>query len=70
MSKPNFWHPIAERLTEKGWSWRHVTLRPRAKKNLHVVEAHNDEGVTHAAVATSVGPAFVALEQSIQSAGE
>jgi len=63
------WQNIAERLAESGWSWRHVTLANRATPDLHVAEARNEDGHLHAAVADSVGPAFTALEQSIQSVG-
>ena len=66
MNQPSDWRAIAERLAESGWSWRHVTLKGRATPDLHVAEARNDEGHTHAAVADSVAPAFAALEESVQ----
>jgi hypothetical protein len=62
------WQKVAERLAESGWSWRHVTLSNRATPDLHVAEAWNGEGQTHAAVADSVAPAFSALEESIRAA--
>ena len=61
------WHRIAEKLCELGWSWQHVRLDDRVGRCLHVAEAHNEDGETHAAVAESVGTAFVALDYSINS---
>lgn len=63
------WQKIAERLAESGWSWQHTELTDRVGRDVHVVEAHNDHGQTHAAVAASVGPGFVAVESSIKAAG-
>ena len=60
------WHKIAEKLTEAGWSWQHSHVK-ESGLNVHVVEVHNEKGITHAAVAKAVGPAFTAVEQSIQS---
>ena len=62
------WQHIAERLAETGRSWQHVKLSDRAGRNAHVAESHNDNGQTHVAVADSVMPAFLALEQSIKAA--
>ena len=62
--------PIAERLAESGWSWQHVRLDDRVGRSQHVAEAHNEDGETHAAVAESVGSAFVALEESITGVGK
>ena len=59
------WQTIAERLAESGWSWRHFALATRAKGNLHVAEARNDDGHTHVVAASSVQSAFTALEQSV-----
>jgi len=64
------WQSIAEKLSESGWSWRHVTFLNRAASDVHVVEARDDEGHVHAVVAESVEPAFVALEESIKAAGK
>ena len=61
------WQRIAERLAEAGWSWQHVKLSDRVGRSQHVAEAHNEDGETHAVVAKSVGPAFVALERSVKS---
>jgi len=70
MKRSSGWQLIAERLAESGWSWQHVTLSRRANPNLHVAEARNEEGHTHAVVADSIAPAFTALEESIQAAGQ
>lgn len=64
------WQEIAERLAENGWSWRHETGAGRTKPGLHLAEAENAEGERHLVVAESAGPAFVALEESIQSAAQ
>jgi hypothetical protein len=64
------WQSIAQRLAESGWSWQHVKLSNRATPDLHVAEAHNEDGQTHAAVAGSIGPAFAALDESIQTASK
>jgi len=70
MKSDTRWQRIAERLAESGWSWRHVHLEDRVGRGRHVVEAHNDDGLTHAVVADSVNPAFVALEHSVKSASK
>jgi hypothetical protein len=70
MKSSSHWQHIAERLAESGWSWKHSKLSRREKHNLHVAEARNDDGHTHAVVAESIKPAFAVLEQSIQSIGE
>ena len=62
-----FWQRIAERLAESGWTWQHVKLSDRVGRKLHVAEAHNEDGVTHAAVAKSVSSAFIVLEASIKT---
>jgi len=64
------WQNIAERLAEAGWSWRHVAFLNRATPDLHVAEARDENGCVHAVVAEAVEPAFAALEESIQTAGE
>jgi hypothetical protein len=68
MKSGTHWQRIAERLAESGWSWNHVRLDDRVGRSKHVAEAHNEDGETHAVVAKSVGPAFVALERSVKSA--
>ena len=70
MNGANNWQPIAERLAESGWSWNHARLDDRVGRTQHVAEAHNEDGVTHAVVAQSVGTAFVALERSVVSNGK
>lgn len=67
MKSGTHWQRIAERLAESGWSWNHVRLDDRVGRSKHVAEAHNEEGETHAAVATAVGPAFAALEKSVEA---
>ncbi len=62
------WQCIAERLAEEGWSWQHRRFSDRNGHSLHMAEAHDIEGVTHAVVAESITPAFVALEDSINTA--
>ena len=64
------WEQIAEHLAESGWSWRLVRLDDRVGRSQHVAEAHNEDGVTHAVVAKSVGTAFAALERSVVSKGK
>jgi len=63
------WQRIAERLSEAGWSWRHVRLTDRVGRIRHVAEAHNEEGEIHAVIAPSVGASFGALDRSINSSG-
>jgi hypothetical protein len=70
MNTGNTWQDVAERLAEAGWSWQHKKVVARTERNVHVAEAHNDEGEQHAVVADGIAPAFTALERSIQSAQE
>lgn len=64
------WQHIAERLAEAGFSWTHRTRTDKNRQTAHVAEAHNEKGQTHFAFAKKVGPAFVALERSVKSAGK
>jgi len=66
MKMGNQWQRIAERLSEAGWSWRHVRLTDRLGRVRHVAEAHNEKGATHAVVAPSVPSAFSALDCSVK----
>jgi hypothetical protein len=59
------WQQVAERLAGSGWSWQHKRVVARTKRNVHVAEAHNDEGEQHVVVAEAIAPAFTALERSI-----
>src|SRR5437762_3192039 len=45
------WQPIAERLSESGWSWQLVKLSDRVGRDVYVAEARNGDGQTHAVVA-------------------
>jgi hypothetical protein len=61
------WQRIAERLSEAGWSWRHVRLTDRLGRVRHVAEARNGEGETHVVVAPSTRASFGELDRSINS---
>ncbi len=61
------WQEVAERLAEEGWSWQHRSFSDRNGHSLHMAEAHDLDGLTHAVVAESVTPAFDALDDSINA---